>query len=337
MWLLQNHTPYSAERNWTRDADGIHWYLIAVRGAFTVDARGRLIPDDEQPPPVLAPEYVGIPGASSLRFDSDLLERKPGTDVVALGCAYAPGGRPTPTVPVTLRVGTALEKQILVHGNRAYYDGLMGLATTSPQPFVKQPIQYELAFGGGDTSDPDPRRHEIDERNPIGRGFPPRASRWKNELAHCIEHPQGSASSLGPAGLGPIDRSWLPRRALAGTYDARWVETKKPLLPDDYDPRFGMCAPADQQLHQPLKGGEQVAVANMTPDGMLVFELPRSSLTFTTSIRGRKHEHRAPMSTVVIEPCERRVFVSWQSSLRVRALDVDFVSTTDIHEQGGLR
>ncbi len=336
MWLIRNRTSYLAERNWTRDERGVHWYVIAVRGTFTIGPRGRPVLADEQLPPILAPEYIGAPGESSLRYDSDLLERKPGTDVLVLGSAYAPRGRPAPTVPVVLRVG-ALEKQLVVHGTRAYYPGVVGLATTSPQPFTKQPIQYELAFGGGDTSDPDPRRHQIDERNPIGRGFPQSAARWKDELAHSIEYPDGAAASRGPAGFGPIDRAWLPRRTLAGTFDAKWVESKKPLLPDDYDPRFGMCAPADQQLSRPLAGGEQVGVLNMTPDGTLAFELPRVALRFSTTIRSKRHEHRAQISTVVVEPDERRFFVTWQSSLRVGAPDVDFVSTTDITEEGGAR
>lgn len=313
----------------------MHWYLIAVRGTFTIGLHGRPALDDVQPPPILAPEYAGIPGESSLRYDSDLLERKPGTDVVVQGCAYAPGGRAAPTVPVTLRIG-AYEKQLLVHGSRVYRWGLMGLTISSPQPFVKQPMEYELAFGGSDTSDPDPRRHQVDERNPIGRGFPKSAARWMDQLAHCIEYPSGAPSARGPAGFGPIDRAWLPRRSLAGTFDAKWVESKRPLLPDDYDPRFGMCAPADQQFSTPLVGGEQVGLTNMTPDATLEFELPKVSLRFSTTIRGRPHEHPAQLSTVVIEPCQRRVSVTWQSALRVEAPDVDFVSTTDITEHGGL-
>ncbi len=338
MWLLRNRTPYAAERNWTRDERGVHWYIIAVRAIFDkkIGPGGRLALADQQLPPILVPEYMGIPGESSLRHDSDLLARKPGTDVVVLGSAHAPRGRPATSVPVTLRVA-GLEKTIVVHGDRVYHPGPMGLTPTPPQPFIKKPIQYELAFGGRDTSDPDPRHHHIDERNPVGRGFPPGAARWRDQPAHCIEYPDGAAASRGPAGFGPIDRSWLPRRRLAGTFDARWMESRRPLLPEDYDPRYAMCAPADQQLATPLVGGESIGVVNMTPDGALTLELPRVSLRFSTTIRGRRHEHHAHLSTVVIEPCARRLLVSWQSALRVAAPDVDFVSTTDISEPAGAR
>ena len=334
MWLLRNRTPYAAERSWTRDKHGVHWYLIAVRGTFRVARDGRLSLDDEQRPPVLAPEYSGAPGESSLLHDSDLLEEKPGTDVLVLGSAHAPRGRPAATVPVVLRVG-ALEKQLLVHGNRVYFDGAAGLGTTSPQPFLQQPIRYELAVGGADVSHPDPTKHSIDERNPIGRGFPPRAAVWANKAAHSIEYPSGSSSSRGPAGFGPIDRAWLPRRTLAGTYDAKWVESKRPLLPDDYDPAFGLSAPVDQRSAAPLTGGERVGLLNMSPEGTLVFDLPRVALRLTTKIGAKHHVHGSRPATVTIEPDERRVSVVWQSALRVPAPNVDDLDTTDIVEQRG--
>lgn len=334
MWLLRNQTRYAAERNWVRDERGLHWYLIAVRGTYLIEEGGRLALADEQLPPVLAPEYAGAPGESSLRFESDLLERKPGTDVLVLGSAHAPRGRRAPSVLVSLRVGGGLEKQLVVHGRRVYTSSVRGLATTTPQPFSKQAIEYEMAFGGRDLSDPDPRRHTIDERNPIGRGFPPTAARWKDELAHCIEYPNGAQ---GPAGFGPIDRAWLPRRALAGTFDEQWVESRRPLLPEDYDPRFGMCAPADQQFAKPLVGGEPVQVVNMTADGPLTFELPKVSLRFSTIIRGKKQEHGAQISSVTIEPSERRLSVSWQTAMKVGLADVDFLSTTDVTEQRSAR
>jgi hypothetical protein len=336
MWSIKNRTPYAAERNWTRDPQGVHWWLVAVRGTFRVERDGRLSLADEQRPPVLAPEHAAEPGLSSLLHDSDLLEHKPGTDLLVLGSAHAPRGRPAAAVPVVLRIG-ALEKQLVVHGNRVYFEGGTGLTTTSAQPFVEQPIQYELAFGGGDTSHPDPARHSIDERNPVGRGFPERAALWKNKPAHCIEYPSGSPASKGPAGFGPIDRAWLPRRTLAGTYDAKWVESKKPLLPDDYDPRFGLCAPADQRTAAPLAGGERVGVLNMTPEGTLVFELPRVPLRLTSTIGRKRHEHGARLTTVTIEPSERRVSVVWQSALRVPAPDVDYLDATDIVEEGGAK
>ena len=65
MWALRNRTGYAAERNWTRDRDGVHWWVVAVRATFEIGAGGRLAPAGEQPPPVLAPVHFGEPGRSS--------------------------------------------------------------------------------------------------------------------------------------------------------------------------------------------------------------------------------------------------------------------------------
>jgi hypothetical protein len=333
MWALDNATPYAAERNWTRDVQGVHWWLVAVRATFTVAEGGKLALADEQLPPVLAPEHHGEPGKSSLRYDSDLLAVKPTTDVLVVGSAHAPRGKATPTVPVVLRLGK-LEKQLVVHGERAYYEGVAGLTTTTPRPFVTRPIQYELAWGGADTSDRDPSKHFIDERNPVGRGHARRSASLVNTPAHAIEHASGEPAVRGPAGFGPIEPGWLPRRKLAGTYDAKWVETKKPLLPDDYDPAFALCAPADQRPERPLVGGERIGLLNMSPEGTLVLELPRIGLGFTSSFGRRRQEHGAPLlATVLVEPDERRLSLVWQSALRVAAPDADYLDATRIVER----
>jgi len=335
VWALRNRTGFAAERNWTRDRDGIHWWVVAVRATFDLVAGGRLALADQQLPPTLAPVYFGEPGASSLRYDSELLSAKPGTDVVVHAQAHAPGGRAASTVPVAVRVG-ALEKRLIVHGDRVYYRGPAGgLTTTAPRPFMARAIRYELAYGGRDLTDPDPRQHRIDQRNPVGRGFAVRVATLINQPAHVIEYPGGDPAQRGPAGFGPIDTSWLPRRALAGTYDQRWSDSKKPLLPDDYDPRHALCAPADQQTAQPLIGGERVALTNLTAEGSMVFDLPRVALAFCSRFGRRREQHGPRLTTVLIETEVRRVSLVWQSVLRVSADQADYLDETEIVEGRG--
>jgi hypothetical protein len=333
MWALKNHTAYSAERNWTRDKDGLHWWLVAVRATFDIASGGRLVLADAQPAPVLMPEYFGEPGQSSLHYDSDLLAMKPGTDVLVHAHAHTPKGRPAETVPVSLRLGQ-IHKVLVVHGERTYVRGMLGVVPSRPQPFKTRPIRYEFAFGGRDVSDPDPIKHRLDERNPIGCGFGTRNAHVVGKPACTLEHPDGEPAKMGPAGFGPIDSSWLPRRKLAGTYDARWEQTKKPLLPDDFDPIFALSAPTDQRTEKPLIGGERVELLNMTPDGVLRFELPRISLEFTTRIGTRREQHGARLVTVLVEPEEKRLSLVWQSVLRVRAPEADYLDETEIVERG---
>ncbi len=333
MWALLNSTPYAADRNWTRDKNGVHWYIVAVRATFTIKPDSQLILEDEQLPPVLEQEYAGEPGKSSLLYDSDLLAVKPSTDVLVIANAHAPGGKAVPSVPVGFRIGT-IQKQLLVHGERTYYKGNVSLKMSEPQPFTSCPIRYEYAYGGSDFSDPDPNKHCLDERNPIGRGFARRSAHLVDTLAYAIEYPKGDAASLGPAGFSPIDLSWLPRRNYAGTYDKKWEQSKKPLLPDDYNPMYSLCAPEDQRTDQPLVGGEHFELVNMTPEGRLVFEIPKISLEFTSIFRNRREPHGPKLTTVLVEPEDKRLSLVFQSALRVSATEVDYLDATEIKEAG---
>jgi hypothetical protein len=335
MWMLENTTPYAAERNWTRDKRGAQHWLVAVKATFEIQPDGALKLADEQAPPVMAPEYHGEPGRSSLKLDSDLLAAKPGTDIVADASAHAPRGKAAPVVPVSMRVGE-VHKQLLVHGNRVYYAGGLsgGLTMTAPEPFVTRPIRYEWAYGGSDMADSDPRRHRMDMRNPIGKGFTTQPSRLEHQPVPAIEYLGGDASKLGPAGYGPIDAAWSPRRELAGTYDDAWAARKKPLLPDDYDERYALSAPADQRPSTGyLHGGEPVELLNLTPGGVLRFELPKIYLTFATAIGKRREEHRSKLASVILLPEASRVALVWQSTLPVRARDVDYLDSTVIGEK----
>ncbi|WP_426753612.1 DUF2169 family type VI secretion system accessory protein [Myxococcus sp. Y35] len=334
MWALKNRTAYAAERNWIRDKDGVHWWLVAVKATFDIAPGGRLQLADEQPPPVLMPEYFGAPGQSSLRYDSDLLAVKPSTEVLLDACAHAPRGKPAETVPVSLRLGT-LHKVLLVYGPRIYSRGILGVGTGRPQPFTTSPIRYESAFGGYDQTDTDSSNHRFDERNPVGRGFVTRHAHLAGKPAHTIEYPKGDPAIRGPAGFGPIDATWMPRRKLAGTYDARWERTKKPLLPDDYDPAFALSAPGDQRFDRALAGGERVELVNLTPEGFLRFELPRISLGFTTHVGRRSEEYGARLTTVLVEPEVRRLSLVWQGALSVPAPEADYLDETEIVELRG--
>jgi hypothetical protein len=336
MWALANQTPFAAERNWVRDKHGAHHWVVALRASFAIGADGAPAPAEEQPAPLLEPSYHGKPGASSLRCDSDLLAVRPGTDIVLDAWAHVPGGRAAPRVVSTLRVGE-LQKTLMVQGERYFRRGAGGLTVTEPEAFTSRPIRYELAYGGWDKTDPDSTKQRLDPRNPIGRGFAVRSEHLVDHPAPVVQYPDGDIARRGPAGFGPVDPAWSPRRELAGTYDDGWAKSKRPLLADDYDERFAMSAPVDQQVIPALRGGESVELVNLTPGGKLVFQLPRRYFTFSTQFAQRAEEHRARISCVFIEPERSLVSVVWQTSLPVGPADVDYLDLTVITEKAYVR
>lgn len=331
MWALDNRTPYKAESTWGRNKDGVHEWIIAVKGTFDIDPDGSLELADEQIEPLLMAEYNGEAGMSSLRYDADLVAPKPTTDVVLNSTAYAPGRRPSTDFYVSARVDRIL-KVLRVRGNRMWKWGPLGIKPSAAEPVTELPIIYERAYGGFDQTDPDPKNQYMDARNPVGCGAVARSRHRLDQPVPNFEYPNGSLKKAGPAGFGAIDSFWSPRRELSGTYDKAWEEKRCPLLPEDWDPRSLLCSPADQRSSSYLRGGELVELVNLTPDGLLRFTLPKVHLTFSTRFGTRTEEHRSRLSTVIIEPDHPRVIMVWSSSLICRT-DVDYLDETVVREK----
>ncbi|WP_240357184.1 MULTISPECIES: DUF2169 family type VI secretion system accessory protein [Myxococcus] len=332
MWSLNNRTSYSVGKNWIRDKIGAHHWLVAVKATFQVTSEGRLSLADTQAPPLLTPLHRGEPGMSSLRADSDLLAIKPATDVLVEASAHAPGGAPATRVPVALRVAE-LHKALVVHGPRVYEKGFTGLSPSKPRPFTESPIVYEWAYGGQDLRDPAVRGQRFDSRNPVGRGVASKPERLKDQPVHTVEYPDGDFTRRGPAGFGPIDMSWSPRRELAGTFDEAWEREQRPLLPVDHDERFALGAPHDQGLGRFLRGGERLELMNLTPRGVLRLELPKLYFVMTTRFGSRAREHRARLATVRVDAHQMLLEMVWQSALRVFPREVDLLDETRIREK----
>src|SRR5262249_20621731 len=152
---------------------------------------------------LVAPRFCGEPGKSSLLYDSDLQRTKVTTDIIVNGCAYAPNGRPTMAVEVTLRVG-GITKSLRVVGDRVWKAGPFGPWLGWPAaPFIRMPILYERTFGGEDFAS---KRSAWDRRNPVGTGFAVRRSHLTGKSAPNIYEARGGATSMfgkpRPAGFG---------------------------------------------------------------------------------------------------------------------------------------
>jgi len=142
-----------------------------------------------------------------------------------------------------LQVGP-VSKTLRVFGRRFWQVTGRKFRLSAPEQFDRVPLTYELAFGGVDTKAQarDARGPVSEPRNPIGTGFAVNERDLAGTLACAVEHPTSLISSPKdrpqPAGFGPIARHWSPRVELAGTYDQAWDESRRPLLPVDFQDRF---------------------------------------------------------------------------------------------------
>jgi hypothetical protein len=329
---LNNRTPYTADRTFVRDNTGADHWIVGVKATYAMSEDGALKLANKQLPINLVAEYWGEPGISSIRYECDLTLMKPSTDVLVNATAHAPRGRAVTELAVRLQVLT-IDKTLVVTGPRRFRRTLWGVKAEAAEPFTSLPIRYELTYGGMDLASEDPTKHRAEMRNPIGCGFARDAARLENEPAPSILYPGGDPTKSTPAGYGAIASFWSPRIELAGTYDDQWNKDQRPLLPIDWSEQSLLCAPADQRIDGYLRGGEAIELANMSPHGVIRFQVPRVVLGFNTHFGSTIKAHRGQLVTVIIEPDNMRVILVWQTTLQVPLRMIDALDQTDIYEK----
>jgi hypothetical protein len=306
------------------EPDGRELLIVVIKGTFRLPQAGEdLRLHEEQLALVMADTFTGEPGRSAPIYEADFAPRKLRCDILLLGSAYAPHGRPAARAVVGLQVGS-VAKTVAVVGDRHWETGLGSIRASPAQPFLVKPISYDVAFGGCDLNHEDPSKHAAFMRNPVGRGFHRHLnSEWVDgtplpnteEMNRAVSRPDGA---YAPMALGPIGRSWEPRYHYAGTYDQNWVDDQFPFLPLDFDDQYYQAAPVDQQLPVPT-GPIGVGLSGLTPDGVRRFVLPHFDAPVRIFSREGGHEdHAATLDTIVFEPDDERFTMTWRVTRPLR-------------------
>lgn len=319
---LVNHTGFAFEAQLLTDEEGVPQFVTCVQAVYTLGPGGALQLIEPQPPVLLGGKWRGDPATTSLVSEPQIAFIKPATDVVLIGHALPTSADRTEGL-VGLRVGP-LQKTVKVFGDRRVVRRL-GLAMIGrPAPFERLPLVYERAFGGWDRSDADPGQHRREARNPVGVGLRAHLKPEEEAWLPNFEDPQHLMASVDdtppPAGFGFIGPDWQPRLGLAGTYDALWVKTRRPLLPRDFDRRFFNAASPGLVAPGYLRGDEVAVVIGMAPEGRVDFRLPGGPApACRIGLRGRRWQAlQTVLDTVTIDLDARRVTLMWRAHLAVR-------------------
>ncbi|HET9067090.1 MAG TPA: DUF2169 domain-containing protein [Amaricoccus sp.] len=328
---VYNQTGFPHEFTMAMDKEGHEYVLLVVKGTYDFPAElgGPVRPSETQVPIVMADEYTGEPGFSAPLWESDFAHRKPRCDIVLNGVAYAPGRRPATQVRVGLKVG-GWSKVFDVFGHREWRPLGPVFAATRPEPFLRRPISYDVAWGGTDRLVPEDPLPGAYLRNPVGMGWAqPKHQRLVPGLALPTTQAVGEeiSSPFGdytPMSFGPMGRGWPGRIEHAGTYDQNWIDNIFPFLPADFDDRYYQMAPPDQQTDPP-GGGEEVILANLTPQGKENFRLPATTLPVVIfkDDEPALEEGLLP-DTLLFDPENRRLSFVWRASVRIRRTILDF-------------
>ncbi|GEL70272.1 DUF2169 family type VI secretion system accessory protein [Myxococcus virescens] len=339
MFETRNETPFASAMFLFPDEQGIETVYAVLKATFEIHSHALSVAELQRPV-TLMDEYWTEPGTSSLRYPGEAHVSKPGTDVLLVGDAHAPRGRPTGACLVRMKVGP-IHKDIHVFGNRTWRGGLLSPGPTPPEPFTLMPLTWERAFGG--THDLGNGRILAEPRNPVGQSF--RGKRSGREMLGRalpnIEDPRAPIGSISdapaPVGIAPIAPAWEPRRSRAGTYDEVWQTQRAPHLPQDFNPEFLCTAPSGQWVQPGLKGGEPVELHNLSPRGPQRFALPTCKVEVEVRIDGHPRRPRMHLETVLLSPGEQKLCLTWRGAvncdkqaLRVERIRFSLQSMTNV-------
>jgi len=235
-----------------------HSLTLIVKGTFELSLGGVAAPADEQPFPTgdeFYPDDEDMQGGP--RYESDFAYFKPRADLLLAGKCYPPDGRPTQMCQATFRVG-AKSRTLTVVGNRRWERHGLRFKASEAEPFTEMELRYENSYGG-----------EGFKKNPVGKGYRKDQDEAGKKLQPLpnIEDPQDllktSRSHPEPAGFGPLGRMWQMRHDKMGTYKEKWLKTRWPWFPEDFDWTHYNAAPEDMQLEGYLRGDEQLCFENL--------------------------------------------------------------------------
>ena len=315
-----NQTKFALASVFVSNQDAQPLLALIVKASFSFDANGQVALAQSQLPVKVEGSYWGDPEKSSYKYEPEGTFFKPATDVVLIGSACARNGG-VRELTVFFRVGP-VEKMVRVTGDRTWIKTLGFERATAPEPFERIPLVYERAFGGWDRSNPEPKKHQFEERNPVGTGFRSRHGKFEEGLRlPNLEMPRLKLSSFygrpEPAGFGFTSPNWQPRAQFAGTYDDKWLKERMPLLPKDFDPRFFNAASAGLVAPGYLLGNEPVVIENVNPTGPLGFRLPGiPPPKCRVALRGKPDQLlETKLDTVILNTDENLLFLIWRSSV----------------------
>lgn len=147
---------------------------------------------------------------------------------------------------------------------------------------------------------------------------------WEKTARDPESNPLGSETPLvsdpalrhgAPACPLPLG-AWPCRMKNMGTYDARWLRTRWPGLPDDADWRFFNEAQPQQRMPDGLRGDEEVRLSGFFPDGTeLHFRLPGARLQLEILRRGESDwkSHAVTADTLWLFPGQRTALLYWHA------------------------
>lgn len=295
----------------------------------------------------------GDPEVATVQYESDLAPFKPMTDVVVIGKAYAPHGRPISLMDCVVQVARTRKVVRVIGDRRCVFRAGRAPAWTDPEPFVELDVCYERAYGGADLRS-DPAIPFYYPRNTKGRGLALKnvpevvdGLRLPNfEDPHDLLTPDRVVLDRRscwnrqplPQGFGWFEKIWYPRCSFVGAVPGD-VDLGEPLREEalglvprgqvalarqfklpSFDVRFNNGASPGLALPH-LAGHERITLIRLTRDGALEFDLPGDPPRILLDISLGENVLTPVLHTVCVRAEEMQVDLVWRGAQEYPGID----------------
>lgn len=193
-----NLTPFHSMAFQSLDLAGHYCTTIVTKVGYRIaidPATGKTdlqLIEQEPFPLVLADEYWDDDPQGSIKQESDLAPFKPRCDLLVIGNAYSPEGKPANQWPVRVRLTqrssenkftstTLIDKTLYVYAHGHFQKSLFGWTLVRDKNTTKIPLRWNYAFGGAskitnpkhhqDPTQPEWLLNESCFSNPVGCGW----------------------------------------------------------------------------------------------------------------------------------------------------------------------
>jgi hypothetical protein len=303
--------------------------LAFAKATFNI-ADGRAVLETQAPRKLLladTPTPLGdLPRDDLPRADSVF-------EVVLLGQAHAPGGRPCRRMRVAMAVGGA-RRELQVSGDRQWMQAGEARYPGEPEPFTLMPLTWSRAFGGTAAVEIDRETFVdlCDVRNPAGRGWDPAPD--AEALCRRLKSPEGYPR-FDPARLlpnvedpdapvtawedSPEPACWAPVPTTSSLHARRMIQDGPdgPLV----GPGVFHRAHPDWVLPEIPEPDALVEVQGVTDGGTWAFALPRLGVQIDVRTGSLTRTMALAPQLLVLLPEESRCHLVYRGLIQVPAAD----------------
>lgn len=304
LWDIEQHPTLAIKGRFQRDENGHEVWVVSVKRVWSFTQQQWLAADDIEI--YDDPLYAGEPGFSALVHDHEFPIYRQNTDVIVSGKARAYAKRPVTSMECRVLLDGHIDKTLVVQGPRDWIEHGGSVTVSLAKDFVTREMDYRFALGGDEA------------RNRLGGGVASNNRDLLNQAVPSVFYPKedwgADTKKVRVAGFGPLPPFFQQRYQWAGTFDEQWQESRRPLLPLDFDRRYYQCAPEDQQCKGYLQGGERLMLSGFNHDDILSFRFPKQRYLASAHFNDEVLQQPLELYTVFVDTEQQTLSLTYTTS-----------------------